>query len=667
MGSTQTPSYPLEEQHTLLSPLMDSDHHREHPVLRILDVTKIPYAAVSIRNKLYSTNFCAADCIIADSALHGSFNVLFPLTFSDGQKWIIKIPGQGHPDQYDDSDAQALRSEAFTMKWIRRETNIPVPEVHAFDGSFDNELGCPYILMEYIDGVPLHKTSQWFDPTAPDIVLDERRTRILDKIAESVAQLDWIRFGCGGQLSFDDTGTFQRVGGFKRIDGQAALKNLFIKNPNDRVAEVQAFPESIKDPKAYMLCMLKDQICNQDDFNTATDALLRLFIDWLFDSYTAPIFILSHPDLDLQNILVSADGELRALIDWDGVETVPILFGYSRYPKMLTVDWHHLRYKHKEGKPDPYTLSPEELARYRGIYHHSRQKYYARLTQNCRDASPRPSSLNLGSWTAKRSLVLDLLWTAANDGTRKPSIMCRLFDELTSCWDRVNAQVSSQDPHLSNQGNTENGAEEVCHKGLGHEPEHTDDIRLENNNANGKDCREICSEESGIKLEYAPLAAQNTYHRRVSLVGITKSVPRTILACILRCLSLFHFLLGTTFPLNHHICKIPNGISLPNSLETPSTEPSKTFEGKKHSQLDDDDEERINASQDEDSNSSEISDYEPPRTWTDEELLAELLKEQPELYREYWNYEDIGLAVAENRIMDRHMEMLREGFEALCA
>lgn len=657
MESTQTPSYPLEEQHTLPSPFMDSDHRRKYPVLRILDVAKIPHAAVSIRNKQYDTNFCATDCTITDFALHGSFNVLFPLTFSDGEKWIIKFPGQGHPDQYDDSDAQALRSEAFTMQWIRRETNIPVPEVHAFDGSFDNELGCPYILMEYLDGVPLHKTRQWFDPTATDTVLDERRTRILDKIAESVVQLDWIRFPRGGQLSFDDSGSFQGIGGFKRIDGQAATKNLFIKNRNDHLPEVQVFPESFKDPKAYMLCMLNDQICTQDTSNTATDAFLRLFIDWLFEGYTTPTFILSHPDLDLQNIIVSTDGELTGLIDWDGVETVPLIFGYARYPKMLTVDWHHLRYKYKEGKPDPHTLSPEQLARYQEIYHHSRQKYHARLIQKCHDTSPRLNSMNLGNWTAKRSLVLDLLWTAANDGTRKLNIMCRLFDELTGSWDRMNVQVPSQGPHLSDQEKTETSKA----------------IRIGSNDAAGSICYETCSEEDGIKPDLkpdcAPVTAHNTYLRNLSFVGVVRRISQTSAMYFLRCLRLVHFLLGVTLP---HNCKILDGSSLLNSLhdtdfgETSSTETSKIAEGEGNSRQDDE-EEGSDASKDEDEDSSEISDYEPPRTWTDEDLFEELLKEQPELYRDYWNYEGIGLALAENKIMDRHMEMLREGFEALCA
>jgi hypothetical protein len=34
-------------------------------------------------------------------------------------------------------------------------------------------------------------------------------------------------------------------------------------------------------------------------------------------------FVLSHPDVDSQNVLVSEDGTLTALLDWDNVHTVP--------------------------------------------------------------------------------------------------------------------------------------------------------------------------------------------------------------------------------------------------------------------------------------------------------------------------------------------------------
>ncbi len=47
------------------------------------------------------------------------------------------------------------------MYLIRRETTIPVPEVYAFDTTLENELGCPFILMELKYGKLLQDV--WFD------------------------------------------------------------------------------------------------------------------------------------------------------------------------------------------------------------------------------------------------------------------------------------------------------------------------------------------------------------------------------------------------------------------------------------------------------------------------------------------------------------------------
>jgi hypothetical protein len=33
--------------------------------------------------------------------------------------------------------------------------------------------------------------------------------------------------------------------------------------------------------------------------------------------------VLAHPDFDIQNVIVSEEGELRGLIDWDGVAALP--------------------------------------------------------------------------------------------------------------------------------------------------------------------------------------------------------------------------------------------------------------------------------------------------------------------------------------------------------
>ena len=49
-------------------------------------------------------------------------------------------------------------------------------------------------------------------------------------------------------------------------------------------------------------------------------------------------FVLPHPDFACQNVLISEDGTLTAVIDWDDVHTVPRCIGYTRYPNWITRD-----------------------------------------------------------------------------------------------------------------------------------------------------------------------------------------------------------------------------------------------------------------------------------------------------------------------------------------
>ena len=95
------------------------------------------------------TFVCTAD----DEPLHGSSNILIPLCFGDGVRWLFKVPSAGHDTCWNGIAARALIGEVSTMR-ILRHNGLPVPEVYSFEASTDNALGCPFILMEHVRGRP---------------------------------------------------------------------------------------------------------------------------------------------------------------------------------------------------------------------------------------------------------------------------------------------------------------------------------------------------------------------------------------------------------------------------------------------------------------------------------------------------------------------------------
>ncbi|MCJ1356642.1 MAG: hypothetical protein MMC33_006637 [Icmadophila ericetorum] len=623
----------------------ESSYSRRYSVLSILDINRIPSLAVAVRNARESRSFLVTDCTVTNSALRGSSNILLPIIFSDGQKWIIKFPRHGHPDRFGELDAQALRSEALTMRLIKRETYIPIPELYAFDASFQNGLGCTYLLMEYIDGLPLNQTNQWLDETVSELVLEERRIRILDQIAEAVVQLNQLTFSQGGQLFFDKMGDFARIGGFKRNDWLASIENMFHgmkDNESELLPEVQEFSQPFTDPKTYMLCMLK---ASNYSFEIATDTILRMFTDWAFEGYADRRFVLSHPDLDLQNILVSPEGEVHGLIDWDGVESVPWILGQVTYPKMLTIDWHHLNFTCKEDKPNPYTISPDELARYRVMYHQCKSRYQANLSHRNHDAFAIPNLADDQEhkpMTAQRSLVLDMLWTAANDGSRKSEIMNEMFNKLTSCFERKNNPKES----LGRQ-QTKSDSERIFVEIFPEDPknETTDTEAIEADatkicvGEDEKACLEANTVESDIDHDNKKPTKQDS--RFPELVQNAESILRAFFFGYIRSIRLTYLFLG----------------EVRKELKRRATVTKKTAE------VDSDDEDKKWTEEE-----RKVFFPDPKPRKSADELFVEYLERDPDRILEHRNFDLIGLALAETKVTKPlYTKKLREGFDMLCA
>ena len=126
-----------------------------------MDRDPMPAYASALRKATLSVDATQTDnfeCELGESVMYGSYNILFPIIFKDGVQWLFKVPATGHPGAWNSSAARALRSEALTMRLLKKKTSIPVPIVYDFDSSMDNEFHCPFILMECMKGKPLYES-----------------------------------------------------------------------------------------------------------------------------------------------------------------------------------------------------------------------------------------------------------------------------------------------------------------------------------------------------------------------------------------------------------------------------------------------------------------------------------------------------------------------------
>ncbi|KAI9813036.1 MAG: hypothetical protein M1826_002553 [Phylliscum demangeonii] len=314
----------------------------------------------------------AIACTVLEPPLFGSYHILFVLVYEDGVRWLLKIPATGYREVWDTPSAEALRSEALTMRLIRRTTTIPVPEVYAFSDSIDPQLGCAYILMGHMDGVPVHEV--WFDQSLAPAALDQVRKRVLTELAAAMQQLGQHSFGRGGAPRYDDSGALTDVGALK-IPNLYAVLDAMVAHEYDDLALPVCGVGPFVDPRDYFRCMLHRRRVETSPLGQGVDQLLELIIGWMPGPKSGQVgadapFVLAHPDLDMQNILVGSDGALKAIIDWDRVAALPRCVGNERYPIWLTRDWDTRKYEYDADDPTAncHENSPEELDRYRVWY-----------------------------------------------------------------------------------------------------------------------------------------------------------------------------------------------------------------------------------------------------------------------------------------------------------
>ncbi|KAJ9483752.1 hypothetical protein VN97_g9642 [Penicillium thymicola] len=361
-----------------------------HAVLERVKVKYIGKHVAAIRAKIQPSHK-KIPVVEVGSHTRSWDGILYNVKFADGVKWMLKVPAIGTPDQFDENDAEALRSEALTMMMLRRETTIPIPEVFSYDNTCKNKLKVPFILMEFIEGRPLRDV--WHDKESPKEVVQARRTRCLQDIAAAYLQL--------GKYTFNEPK-------FLRFDDQDCLIGV-VPVEDDPFSGLKVDYTSLLDG------------WGKDEFELQRELLklLRMFADWTPEPIAGKSFVMAHPNPNIFNFLVSDDGSVRAILDWHNAQAEPPSIGNEAYPLWLMLDWDPTVYgwtKDMEQDENRYAEdSPDTLGFYRNVY------------AQC-IANMRPESQN-AKLTRNSPLFAHLVWamTGSVFSVRKAS---KILDEV---------------------------------------------------------------------------------------------------------------------------------------------------------------------------------------------------------------------------------------------
>ena len=412
-----------EELPQFVAVLAQLKHHEMAPL-----VSNIRRSMEILYDKDNSSNTVATwrGCRVAKEPLNGSFNLAYRILFDDGVEWILKIPANGHHACFDYLAAEALRSEALTMRLIKKRTTIPVPTVYNFDASFNNDIGCPYILMEFLKGKPLWEG--WFDEDSSRSSAEQFRARSMQTIAAAMVQLSQFTVDSGGSLQFEPDGRPVGVTA-ARVSDWLAGSEIQQGLTTGREGCLYCEKGPINDPAASFLFMLDRRGVRDGDgpLELGSHEIVRMFTEWTLEKAEnandrRPKFVLAHPDFAPQNMLVEDDGTLCGIIDWDGVAAVPLSIGCLRYPDWLMSDWHPL-YNYCPGVVGQLADSPEDSATYRTMY-----AQFVEASSTVIYGSSRAGKLNAD--ITRRSLIAGSLDVGAQDPELTSKMIGIIFKRL---------------------------------------------------------------------------------------------------------------------------------------------------------------------------------------------------------------------------------------------
>ncbi|EXL65931.1 hypothetical protein FOPG_17868 [Fusarium oxysporum f. sp. conglutinans race 2 54008] len=308
-------------------------------------------------------------CDVSQMPKSGSLNWVIFLSFEDGTEWVFRSPKSGLDCFYSDETAsKILISEASTLLYLKAHTSIPVPEVYAYSGSSDNDIGIPYILQSKAPGRSLGSYDwtqlpqqvpgfQHRRPLMP--ISNENREKVMSQLGAMMSELSIHRFKKIGSL-FDDGNGSYAVGEclspsltWQERDSLELDRGPFNQESDYFVSLISAFtshaqelsltPHTFFAPVPDMLdykSIASYQAASRrwNNFvaigqkiehskNILFYCIAGQFLSEMIPHLSSSVrnsFTLSHPDLHLGNIYVDEDFNITCIIDWSSVSTGPV-------------------------------------------------------------------------------------------------------------------------------------------------------------------------------------------------------------------------------------------------------------------------------------------------------------------------------------------------------
>ncbi|KAI9733947.1 MAG: hypothetical protein M1834_002603 [Cirrosporium novae-zelandiae] len=280
-------------------------------------------------------------CDLSQKPSNGCLNWAIVISFDDGVEWLFRSPRKYYALNMDTAGA-LISNEAATLKYIRMNSTIPVPEVFEYSSTPFNEIGVPFILMSKARGVPLSTRGWNSQPhkvpgshnNPPPCLTSKEKEKVMKQLGEITSK--------PLHLQFDKIGSIVEEKGIYNVE--SCLSPGFILYGWDTLQDGFS-----RGPFAH-----ETNMNNYDTYRSATDRwndfttvgsktnsgnnrldyviagqFLQDMIPSLTKSHKTPKsfgdgFPLYHPDLSTNNIFVDQDCNITCIIDWAFSSSVPV-------------------------------------------------------------------------------------------------------------------------------------------------------------------------------------------------------------------------------------------------------------------------------------------------------------------------------------------------------
>ncbi|KAI1268041.1 hypothetical protein F5Y18DRAFT_377229 [Xylariaceae sp. FL1019] len=209
-------------------------------------------------------------------------------------------------------DGQYVQRDAAIIRFVRRQTSIPVPKILLLDKTRKNILGYPYMVQEFMRGQRLEFAYQYLG--------HEARCRLAQELGAVYREMLSVRSKEPGRVVSARTYNL-RNREFFRVTPLHPTQPL----KTTRYSKTTP-PKSVKDTLLHTIDALQNMGVREDGFDPFGEDWdqLRTVVNEMdeYGLFSGVHFALAHGDLAPHNILVNTDEDpseptISAVIDWD--------------------------------------------------------------------------------------------------------------------------------------------------------------------------------------------------------------------------------------------------------------------------------------------------------------------------------------------------------------